>query len=321
MLRLIKTALVTSSVAGAFALGAAGCSSGALPPVSRTSVTSADLSTQYAGSAAASLQRGAYEGALELAERSIAFRPDSAWAHYDRAVALQHLMRTNDAIAAYRLAQSLFPRTDVHGRSVAVYGVARALDEAGRCTEAAAAYEEFAALVETSEPRAASTARSYARECGQAHLRGADATASEMSSAVVDGDYSRALRKADLAAAVGGSVDLAPQSAWVDYNRGVALSEIGRTDDAVRAFEAAEARFASDEGALRSGKSSASRWGKSIAVYGRARALDNAGRCLEASKAYREYATLAPARAQAEVAIATSNKCRPLAGVPVMTTR
>lgn len=318
MLRLIQTARVTSCMA-LVALGLTACSSSALPPVSRALLTSADLSNQYEESSAQSIRMGSYTNALELADRGVAFRPKSAWAHYDRAVALQHLMRTNDAIAAYRLAQSLFPRSDVRGRSIAIYGVARALDEAGRCEGAAAAYAEFAVFVDRSDPGAASMARSNARECGQAHLRGGDATASEMSSAVVDGDYERALRQADLAAAMATPPDGGARSPWVDYNRAVALSELGRTDDAVRAFESAEVAFSADDGAL--GAHPSKGWGKSIAIYGRARALDNAGRCAEASTAYREYATLAPGRAQAEVALATSKKCKPLVGPSVMTTR
>ena len=318
MMRLIQTAGVASCVA-AVALGLSACSSGALPPVSRTSLTDAELFSRSMEGSSLSIRSGSYANALELADRAVAFTPDSAWAHYDRAVALQHLMRTNDAIAAYRLAQSLFPRTDTRGRSIAIYGVARALEDAGRCEGAAAAYGEFAAFVERSDPEAASMARSNARECGQAHLRGGDATASEMSNDVVDGQYERALRRADVAAAVAGTTDDGPRSPWVDYNRGVALSALGRTDDAVRAFESAEVGFSADDGAL--GAHQSKGWGKSIAIYGRARALDNAGRCIEASRAYREYATLAPGRAQAEVALATSRKCKPLTGPSVMTTR
>lgn len=282
MLRFIVNAGVTSCVVAA-AIGLAACSSGGLPPVSRASLTSAELSTQYSDASSGSIRGGYYANALDLADESVAFKPDSAWAQYDRAVALHHLMRTNDAIAAYRVAQSLFPRDDAHGRSIAIYGVARALDDAGRCTEAAAVYGEFAGFVEGSDPAAARMARTYARECREA------------------------------------PVNAATPEAWVDYNRGVTLSELGRTDDAVRAFESAEASFSADRGAR--GAADNSKWGKSIAVYGRARALDNAGRCAEASKAYREYATLAAGRAQAEVALATSKKCKPLVGPSVIQAR
>jgi tetratricopeptide (TPR) repeat protein len=311
-------------VALAFALPS--CSPGAPPPVSRATLTSADLSKEYAKDSARSIRSGQWENALELADRSVAFEPSSAWAHYDRAVALERLMRTDDAIAAYRLAHSLFAGTDARGRSIALYGVARALDDAGRCTDAATAYGQFATYVERSDAAAATLARSYARECGQAHLRGGEATASEMSSAVVDGHYERALRRADVAAAMTTTNDAAgagPASPWVEYNRGVALSELGRTDEAVRAFASAEAAFAASakDGARSASKTKDDRWGTSIAVYGRARALDNAGRCAEASKAYREYAMLAPAPDQAAVALATSKKCKAITGGAVIRTR
>jgi len=316
MLRFIQTVGATSCVTSCVALAALGvvaCSSGGLPPVSRASLTSAELSSQYESSASLSIRKGSYENALELADRGVAFAPHSAWAHYERAVALQHLMRTNDAIAAYRLAHALFPASDMKDRSIALYGVARALDDAGRCTEAAKAYGEFAAIIERSDPAAASMARSYARECGTAHLRGGEATASDVSNDVVDGRYERALRRADIAEAVAAPDD-GTRSPWVDYNRGVALSELGRTDEAVSAFEAATIGFSSKRAA-------GGEWGMSIAIYGRARALDEAGRCAEASKAYREYATVAPTRSQGEIALATSRKCRALVGPRLMTTR
>jgi tetratricopeptide (TPR) repeat protein len=315
MQRLIHTARVTSGfsmLALALAVALPACSSSALPPVSRLTLTSADLSMEYARGSNRSIKSGEWANALELADRSVAFEPSNAWAHYDRAVALQHLMRTNDAIAAYRLAHSLFPGSDLRGRSVALYGVARALDDSGRCTDAATAYGQFATFVERSDPAAATMARGYARECGQAHLRGGDATASEMSSAVVDGDYARALRRADVAGTL--TSDEEPSSPWVDYNRGVALSELGRTDEAVRAFASAESAFGASKGTN-------DRWRTSIAVYGRARALDNAGRCAEAAKAYREYAALAPGRDQAAVALATSKKCTTIAPGAVLNTR
>jgi tetratricopeptide (TPR) repeat protein len=284
MLRLILTARPTSAIgmlALPLALALPACSSGALAPVSRPTLTSGDLSTEYAQGSTRSIRSGQWENALELADRSVAFDPSSAWGHYDRAVALQHLMRTNDAIAAYRLAHALFARTDHRGRSIALYGVARALDDAGRCTDAATAYGQFATFVERTDPADATMARGYARECGQAHLRGGEVTASEMSNAVVDGDYERALRRADVAAAVStdGPAGEGHASPWVDYNRGVALSELGRTDEAARAFASAEAAFAASarDGARSASKTKDDRWGTSIAVYGRARALDNAG--------------------------------------------
>ena len=54
---------------------------------------------------------------------------------------------------------------------------------------------------------------------------------------------------------------------------------MGETDGAVASLYAAEQRF-----------SPADRWGKSIAIYGRAHAFGLAGRCVEAVQAYSDYA-------------------------------
>jgi tetratricopeptide (TPR) repeat protein len=66
---------------------------------------------------------------------------------------------------------------------------------------------------------------------------------------------------------------------WPYYNKGMALAELGETDAAIAALYAAEQRFAATD-----------RWGKSIAIYGRAHALTRAGRCMEAVQVFGEYA-------------------------------
>jgi len=84
-------------------------------------------------------------------------------------------------------------------------------------------------------------------------------------------------------------------SGWTDYNRALALAAKARTDDAVMAYLTAEAHFGDDSR------------GHALAVYGRARALDNAGRCEEAKAAYRDYATFVRATSPEDAAMATSN--------------
>jgi len=54
---------------------------------------------------------------------------------------------------------------------------------------------------------------------------------------------------------------------------------LGRTDEAVVAFRAAEARFARANDPE----------GQAVAIWGRARALAEAGRCAEARSAYADY--------------------------------
>ena len=101
------------------------------------------------------------------------------------------------------------------------------------------------------------------------------ASASNVASTLIGGDYTgraRARRQ--------GAGDAEP-SPWLEYNRGVALAELGRTDEAIAAFAAAERSFGTDD---------MSRHGRAVAIYGRARALKKAGRCPEARRACDEYA-------------------------------
>ena len=71
-----------------------------------------------------------------------------------------------------------------------------------------------------------------------------------------------------------------PRDPWPYYNKGMALAELGETDAALAALYAAEQRFAPTD-----------RWGTSVAIYGRAHALGQAGRCVEAVQAFAEYAS------------------------------
>jgi Flp pilus assembly protein TadD len=70
-----------------------------------------------------------------------------------------------------------------------------------------------------------------------------------------------------------------PRDPWPYYNKGMALAQLGETDGALAALFAAEQHFAQTD-----------RWGRSVAIYGRAHALKMAGRCAEARQAYEEYA-------------------------------
>lgn len=151
---------------------------------------------------------------------------------------------------------------------LAIYDRANALALAGRCNDAHAAYDEYAALVRSYAPQKAAMALRYADDCIEpVHP---DPLTEAVSSAVVAGRD-----RAALAAAPRGG------SAWLDYNRAVAFSNLHRTDEAIAAYRAAEREFGEDQ-----------RRERSIAIYGRARALDDAARCPEAKKAYDEYASL-----------------------------
>ena len=96
---------------------------------------------------------------------------------------------------------------------------------------------------------------------------------SESASAEIAGDPQAALKLADKAIAAD------PRNPWSYYDRGAALARLGMTDDSLKAFSAAEQRYALSD-----------LWGRSVAIYGRAHALSEANRCDEAKKELARYA-------------------------------
>lgn len=74
-----------------------------------------------------------------------------------------------------------------------------------------------------------------------------------------------------------------PKDPWPYYNKAMALARVGEVDGALAAFTAAEQHFVPTD-----------RWGRSVAVFGRAHALAMAGRCAEAQQAFTEYAAMNP---------------------------
>ena len=125
-----------------------------------------------------------------------------------------------------------------------------------------------------------------------------DTRATAAVEALVGRDYAKVLALTE-------SPSNAPAGAWLDYYCAAALAGVGRTDQAVEVFKRAGLRFtqAGDEAG-----------GRLAALWGRAHALDQAGRCTDAQRAYREFeafARLTDPRA-AEMAAAYSGTCRPL---------
>lgn len=88
---------------------------------------------------------------------------DPAFDFYRRGDALLRERRYGDAVASYRQAEAQLPASNVWGRSIAIWGQANALAEAGRCDEAAPIYLRYAQYVQSSDPRAAAMGRSFAR--------------------------------------------------------------------------------------------------------------------------------------------------------------
>jgi len=135
----------------------------------------------------------------------------------------------------------------------------------------------------------------FAMSCTASRVvEGDSASRMAVERAIHQRQYSYALSLASDAAA------RSPKAAWPEYERGVALHRLGRTDAAIDAFARAEARSSADP-AIRP-----------IAVYGRARAHADAGQCVAATSAYEDYAKIVRASnpAAAELALTYARECR-----------
>jgi hypothetical protein len=84
---------------------------------------------------------------------------------YQSAVAESREGRVDEAVLAYRQAEVGFGSSRPLAKSLAIYGRARVLDGAGRCSEAAAAYEEYATFVDSFDPTSAAMALSIRDKC------------------------------------------------------------------------------------------------------------------------------------------------------------
>jgi hypothetical protein len=122
-------------------------------------------STKMSGHAANALAAGRTAEAAVLAEQATSGDGLNPWGHYRRAAALSDLHRTDEAIEEFKLAEQAFSAVDARGQSLALYGRANTLAQAGRCKDARPVFEEYAKLVEPKDPTSAAQARTYARDC------------------------------------------------------------------------------------------------------------------------------------------------------------
>jgi len=266
------------------------------PASQRTTITSAELQNGYreAEVAAEELALGKYPEALARADNALRLAPDNPFAHYQRAAALHHLGRLEAAVTAYHRAAVNFGE-DRHGKSLALYGRARALDDMGQCDEAKRAYDQYAALVRSKDPAGAEMAVAYGKACRVSppppSPEGSILT--ELTRTLADGDHEQVL---EIERKIPRSATASP---WVDYNLGAALLGLGRTDEAIAAFSRAERAFDGRDP-----------WAHSVAIFGRARALESAGRCREAEQTIEEYARVVGARDPGAVRVATAYTSR-----------
>jgi tetratricopeptide (TPR) repeat protein len=122
---------------------------------------SEDLTTR----AASAEISGDPQEALAYAGRAIAADASDPWPHYVRAAALSRMGKVDDALKAFADAEHRFAASDTWARSVAIYGAAHALAEAGRCDEARAEYQRYASFVRARDPKSADMATRYASNC------------------------------------------------------------------------------------------------------------------------------------------------------------
>ncbi len=106
---------------------------------------------------------GNHERALELAQAAVRANPDDGWAYYLQADALVSLHRVDEAVAAFRQAEQHFAASATWEKSIAIWGQANALKDAGRCTESGPIYARYASFVEARDPDGAAMGRDYAQ--------------------------------------------------------------------------------------------------------------------------------------------------------------
>ena len=128
-------------------------------------------SSDLASRAATADMQGKPQQAVQLANQGIRADPRNPWPYYDKGMALAEMGETDAAIAALYAAEQRFQPSDRWGRSVAIYGRAHTLGQAGRCTESVQAFAEYANFVAKDEPQSAALARRYAMDCKAAQTR------------------------------------------------------------------------------------------------------------------------------------------------------
>jgi len=214
-----------------------------------------------------------HQQALVAADQAVRADPSDPWAYYVLGDALVSMGRTDDAIAAFRDAERRFGDSDQWGTSLAIWGQANALDQVGRCKDAAAAYERYAAFAERRDPAGAQLARAQAKQCVPPVPARYSSLDNQAASFEAVGNPKRSLELADQA------IHTDQNDGWAQYLRGDALVSLRRFDEALASFKQAERTLPRDYV-----------WERSVTIWGEANALREAGRCTEASPIYERYA-------------------------------
>ena len=122
-------------------------------------------SSRLTTDATRALIRGDFRGAISLADRAVRFDPRNAWAYYVKGEALVGVGEGREGVVALGEAIARYQPQDLWGRSVALWGRARALEMIGQCEQARRAFDAYEALVQRRSPRNADQAKKIAGHC------------------------------------------------------------------------------------------------------------------------------------------------------------
>jgi tetratricopeptide (TPR) repeat protein len=228
------------------------------------------------------MTRGDYSEAVGHAEHGLAYHPKDAWLAYDRGSALVAMGQLDEGLPELRRAEQGF--TNAHDRSLAVYRGALALEQAGRCDEAAQAFDRYATLIRPESPKLADDALMHVNACVAPipGVREAKVDSTEAVYALTAGDFDKALKYAEA------GLRLVPGDPWLQYTRGTALVDLGidhgdpgRLALAADVLKDSEQRF--PIGDVR---------GRSIVVFRRSEAFESFGHCKEATAEMKRFAAM-----------------------------
>lgn len=106
-----------------------------------------------------------YAHALQVVNTALDFAPDDPWLIYNKGTALAGLGRLDESLEWLRAAELSFSAENLHGRSIATYRRAIALEVAGRCDEAGAELTHYAQLMNETQPLLAQHALTHIKFC------------------------------------------------------------------------------------------------------------------------------------------------------------
>lgn len=150
---------------GAVTLGGTGHAAKLQAPQSVSGAPGSRQSAELATRAAIAQMNGRPADALALAQQGIRANPNDPWPYYNEAMALSELGQVDAAAAAFLESERRFVPGDSWGQSVALFGRGHAYMQAGRCADAQKAFDAYAALVGSYDPKSVELVHRYEADC------------------------------------------------------------------------------------------------------------------------------------------------------------